>query len=136
VKDKVPISTVRHRMHRSILALTVLLHGCASSPSSRETCDFVAESSRLGVTPLEISASEKMQWLKEVGLSTARYRSTHWYQGGDGTRLVCLYRNACNADAAAYRKNGTGWEKIEPPDRALLCVLVTPNKDRERTRER
>jgi hypothetical protein len=123
-------------MHRAALALTVLLSGCVVAPSSRETCDFVAESSALEMTPLRIKSSERSKWLKEVGLSTAGYRSTHWYQSADDTRLVCLYTNKCTAEAMVYRKNSSGWHKIEPPDSAILCVLVTPNKSLERTRGR
>jgi len=144
VEDKVPnpilcavfSSAVRRHMHRAALALTVLLSGCVADPSSRETCDIVAESSRLRMMPLRIKTPEKLSWLREVGLSTAGYRSTHWYQNADNTRLICLYTNMCKADAMVYRRNSVGWQKIEPPDSALLCVLVTPNTLLERTRER
>jgi hypothetical protein len=123
-------------MHRAALALTVFLSGCASSPSSRETCDFVAESSGLGMTPLVLSSSEKSRWLKDVGAPTAGYRLTRWYQGSDNTRLVCLYTNKCKAEAIVYRRNSSGWQKVDPPNAALLCVLVTPDTSPQRTRER
>jgi hypothetical protein len=123
-------------MYRAALALTVLLSGCAAAPSSRETCDFMAQSSGLGMEPLRLGSAEKAQWLKEVGITTTRYRSTHWYQNADDTRLFCLYTNKCDAEAIVYRKSSTGWQKIDPPDTGLLCVLVTPNNSLERTRER
>jgi hypothetical protein len=123
-------------MHRCALTLTVLLSGCVAAPSSRETCDFLAESSRLEMTPLRIDASAKSRLLKEVGVSSARYRSTHWYQNADNTRLVCLYKNRCNAEAMVNHPNSIGWQKIELPDSAPLCVLLTPNKSLERTRDR
>lgn len=126
----------RPHMHRVALALTIFLSGCASAPSSRETCDFVAESSGLRLAPLRLSSSEKSNWLEDVRESTTGYRLTHWYQGSDGTRLVCLYANKCKAKAIVYRESGSGWQKVDPPGSALLCVLVTPNDSPEQARER
>jgi hypothetical protein len=109
-------------MYRIALALTVVLAGCAHSPTSLETCGFMAESSRLNAQPARISRSEKARWLDEVGLSTRGYRATYWYQGEEAVRLVCLYKSRCEAEVHAYRKNGTGWQQFEPPDHGILCI--------------
>src|SRR4051794_23292727 len=75
VRDKVPSSYRGARSasmlgvicNSAALALTVLLSGCVTTTSSRETCDFVAESSGLEMAPLRIEPAEKSNWLKEVG---------------------------------------------------------------------
>jgi hypothetical protein len=115
-------------MRRFALVPLVLIAGCASGPPSRDTCNFVGESSRLDVTHVALSQSENARWLDEVGLSTRRYRRTYWYRNGDDIRLVCLYTSQCKAKALAYRKTDAGWQQFEPPDAALLCVLVTPGE--------
>lgn len=111
-------------MHRIAFALSfAALCGCATAPSSRDTCNFLAESSALYVEPVRLSQSDSALWLSRVGLSTRSYRSIYWYQNGTDVRLVCLYKTKCKATVRAYRRNGAGWHQFEPPDSGILCVV-------------
>jgi hypothetical protein len=110
-------------MYRIALALSVAaLGGCVSTPTSHDTCDFLAESSALDVRPTRVSQAAKARWLAEVGLSNEHYRALYWYENGTHVRLVCLFKTKCNATVHAYRRDGAGWQEFRPPDAGILCA--------------
>src|SRR5687767_10984883 len=98
-------------MYRIALALSVVaVGGCVTSPTSHDTCDFLAEASAIDVRPTRVSQAERVRWLAEVGLSNERYRALYWYKNGTDVRLVCLFKTKCDATVRAYRRDGADWQ--------------------------
>src|SRR6266851_2885866 len=115
-------------MRASIVAVAILLTGCAANP--RSLCESLVPSSWTylsqapqGSAGLESSLPATPYRTNEGRLVSSVHRL--WYERGDGLIACTLARHAtdnCSVEVTQFARSSAGWVKVS--DHAVLCHVT------------